>query len=103
MRSACVILSGGLDSSIVAQLGKEALGLRAAFTVLATPDCTDRQHASGGAQRSVVQRSGARLEGRGLPPRDVARRVPAWGRKRSQRASPFRGVSAEEPEPRSAE
>lgn len=43
---ACVILSGGLDSSIVACLGQEALGLAAAITVLASPDATDRPHAT---------------------------------------------------------
>jgi asparagine synthetase B (glutamine-hydrolysing) len=34
-----------LDSTIAACLGKDILGLRAAFTVTATPSCTDREHA----------------------------------------------------------
>jgi asparagine synthetase B (glutamine-hydrolysing) len=41
---ACIILSGGLDSSIVACLGKEILGFQSAFTVVTTPDSTDREH-----------------------------------------------------------
>ncbi|KAI3433330.1 hypothetical protein D9Q98_003148 [Chlorella vulgaris] len=41
---ACIILSGGLDSSIVACLGKDILGFQSAFTVVTTPDSTDREH-----------------------------------------------------------
>lgn len=52
---ACVILSGGLDSSIAAQLGREQLGLRAAFTVLATPDATDRPHAAAAATAAGLE------------------------------------------------
>ncbi|PRW58602.1 MFS general substrate transporter [Chlorella sorokiniana] len=43
---ACVILSGGLDSSIAACAGRDILGLSAAFTVLCTPAATDRQYAA---------------------------------------------------------
>lgn len=43
---ACVILSGGLDSSIAACLGKEILGLTAAFTVLCSPAASDRPYAA---------------------------------------------------------
>ncbi|KAK9814684.1 hypothetical protein WJX72_009768 [[Myrmecia] bisecta] len=43
---ACIILSGGLDTSICAEVGNEMLGLKRAFTVLATPDATDRHYAS---------------------------------------------------------
>jgi asparagine synthetase B (glutamine-hydrolysing) len=46
LRRASVVLSGGLDSSIVAQLGKDGLGLKAAITVLATPGAADRPHAA---------------------------------------------------------
>ena len=41
-----MVLSGGLDSSIVAQLGKGDLGLTAAVTVLATPGAADRPQAA---------------------------------------------------------
>lgn len=43
---ACVILSGGLDSSIAACAGNDILGLSAAFTVLCSPAATDRQYAA---------------------------------------------------------
>lgn len=46
MCRACVILSGGLDSSIAACAGREILGLTAAFTVLCSSAATDRQHAA---------------------------------------------------------
>ncbi|KAG2497871.1 hypothetical protein HYH03_004137 [Edaphochlamys debaryana] len=38
---ACVLLSGGLDSAIVAEVGAQVLGLRTAFTVVCTEDATD--------------------------------------------------------------
>ena len=43
---ACVIFSGGLDSSISACAGRDILGLSAAFTVLCTPAATDRHYAA---------------------------------------------------------
>lgn len=43
---ACVILSGGLDSSVAACAGRGILGLLAAFTVLCTPAATDRHYAA---------------------------------------------------------
>lgn len=40
---ACVILSGGVDSSTVAEVGKDVLGLQAAFTVVTSEGlCTNR-------------------------------------------------------------
>lgn len=52
---ACVILSGGLDSSIAACVGRQPLGLRAAFTVLASPGATDRPYAAAVATAAGLQ------------------------------------------------
>ena len=48
---ACVILSGGLDTSVAAEEGKDVLGLAAAFTVLSGPEATDRPYAAAVASR----------------------------------------------------
>ncbi|KAL4431231.1 hypothetical protein ABPG75_006487 [Micractinium tetrahymenae] len=52
---ACVILSGGRDSSIAACAGRQPLGLRAAFTVLASPGATDRPFAAAVAAAAGLQ------------------------------------------------
>eukprot|EP00884_Botryococcus_braunii_P021546 jgi/Botrbrau1/8075/Bobra.0230s0002.1 len=41
----CIILSGGLDTSVCAEAGALLLGLTRAYTVFATPGATDRGHA----------------------------------------------------------
>jgi len=50
-----VILSGGLDSSLATCLGREALGLTAAFTVVASPEATDRPYAAQVAAAAGLQ------------------------------------------------
>lgn len=50
-----MLLSGGLDSSIAACLGKDVLGLTAAFTVVASDVSTDREHAVVVARTSALQ------------------------------------------------
>jgi asparagine synthetase B (glutamine-hydrolysing) len=52
---ACVILSGGLDTSVVAEIGRDVLGLKAAFTVLTGDEATDRPYAAAVAQRLGMQ------------------------------------------------
>jgi asparagine synthase (glutamine-hydrolysing) len=52
---ACVILSGGVDSSIAATAGRPILGLTAAFTVLCSPGCSDRQYAAEVASTAQLQ------------------------------------------------
>jgi len=47
----CVILSGGLDTSVAAEIGRGALGLTAAFTVLTGAEATDRPYAAAVAAR----------------------------------------------------
>ncbi|KAJ3358907.1 hypothetical protein GGF32_009918 [Allomyces javanicus] len=41
-----IILSGGLDTSILAEVGKDLVGLKYAVTVLTSPDATDAPYAT---------------------------------------------------------
>lgn len=48
---ACIILSGGLDTSIAAEAGQKILGLGAAFTVVIGDHATDRPYAKAVASK----------------------------------------------------
>lgn len=41
-----ILLSGGLDTSIIAESGYQTLGLTVAITILCSPEATDRPHAA---------------------------------------------------------
>ncbi|KNE69518.1 hypothetical protein AMAG_19986 [Allomyces macrogynus ATCC 38327] len=46
-----IILSGGLDTSILAEVGKDLVGLKYAVTVLTSPDATDAPYATAIAKK----------------------------------------------------
>ncbi|GLI68621.1 hypothetical protein VaNZ11_013096 [Volvox africanus] len=55
VNSACILLSGGLDSAIVAEVGGKQLGLMTAFTVTCSDDATDLPYAAASAAAAGLE------------------------------------------------
>lgn len=56
-----MLLSGGVDSAIVAEVGGKVLDLQAAFTVICSDDATDMPHAEASASAAGLQHTVVRL------------------------------------------
>ncbi|GIL72285.1 hypothetical protein Vretimale_19953 [Volvox reticuliferus] len=55
VNAACILLSGGLDSAIVAEVGGKQLGLKTALTVTCSDDATDLPYAAASAAAAGLE------------------------------------------------